>query len=64
MAEKNAAAKAAALRQTKFSDSSSAQVTLHQHLQQLVPVDLADQGPGVVVVGDIGGVLVRKYLVI
>ena len=33
------------------------QILPHQHLKQLVPVNLADQGPGVVVVGDIGGVL-------
>ena len=29
---------------------SDLQVILHQHLQQLVPVHLADQGPGAVVV--------------
>lgn len=33
------------------------QILLHQLLEQLVPVQLADQGPGVVVVGDIGGIL-------
>ena len=56
MAEKNAAAKAAALRQTKFSDSSSAQVTLHQHLQQLVAVDLANQRAGMVMIGNLSGI--------
>ena len=34
-----------------------AQVFADQDLEQLIPVDLADQSPGVVVVGDIGGVL-------
>ena len=34
-----------------------AQIFPHQDLEQLVPVDLANQGPGVVVVGNIGGVL-------
>ena len=33
------------------------QIVLDQSLQQLVPVNLADEGAGVVVVGDIGGVL-------
>ena len=33
------------------------QISADQHLQQLVPVDLADQGPGIVVIGDVGGVL-------
>ena len=33
------------------------QIILHQRLQQLVPVHLADEGAGVVVVGDIGGIL-------
>ena len=34
-----------------------AQIFPHQDLEQLVPVDLANHGPGVVVVGNIGGVL-------
>ena len=33
------------------------QILTHQLLQQLVPVHLADHGTGVVVVGDIGGIL-------
>ena len=33
------------------------QISADQHLQQLVPIHLADQGPCAVVVGDIGGVL-------
>ena len=37
--------------------SSNAQIALQQRLQQLVPVQLANEGPGVVVVGDVGGVL-------
>src|SRR5699024_11314751 len=36
---------------------SSDLVLLDQLLQQLVPIQLADQGAGVVVVGDIGRVL-------
>ena len=32
-------------------------VGLQQHLQQLVPVDVPDQAAGVVVGGDIGGIL-------
>ena len=33
------------------------QVVAHQFLQEVVPVDLADQTAGVVEIGDIGGVL-------
>ena len=33
------------------------QVLANQHLHQLVPVDLADHAPGVVVIRDIGGIL-------
>src|SRR5699024_1861096 len=33
------------------------QIVLLQDLHELVPVHLADQGPGLVVVGDVGGVL-------
>ena len=33
------------------------QVFFYQHLQKLIPVQLADQGAGPHVVGDIGGVL-------
>ena len=33
------------------------QIILHQHLQQLIAVDLADQRAGRIVVGDIGGIL-------
>ena len=33
------------------------QIVLDQSLQQLVPVHLADEGAGVVVVGDVGGIL-------
>ena len=33
------------------------QIILHQRLQQLVPVHPADQSPGIVVVGNVGGVL-------
>ena len=32
----------------------------NQNLHQLVPVDLADHGTGIVVVGDVGGVLGQK----
>ena len=32
------------------------QVLANQHLHQLVPVDLADHAPGVVVICDIGGI--------
>ena len=39
------------------SDILQLQIALYQHLQQLVPVDLADQRTGGVVVGDIGGIL-------
>ena len=33
------------------------QLFLDQHLQQLVPVQLADQGAGAHVIGNVGGVL-------
>ena len=33
------------------------EIAFQQHLQQLVPVQLADERAGVVVVGDVGGVL-------
>ena len=33
------------------------EIALQQHLEQLIPIQLADQRAGVVVVGDIGGVL-------
>ena len=33
------------------------QITFHQGLEHLVPVQLADKGPGAIVIGDIGGVL-------
>ena len=36
------------------------QVALHQLLEQFVTVQLADQGPGTVVIGDVGGVLGEK----
>ena len=36
------------------------QILTHQLLQQLVPVQLANQAAGVVVVGDIGGILGQK----
>ena len=32
-------------------------VLANQHLHQLVPVDLADHAAGIVIVGDVGGVL-------
>ena len=41
----------------QITAQSLAQILPHEDLKKLVPVDLADQGPGVVVVGDIGGVL-------
>ena len=44
-------------RRTQIGFCSVPQVLLHQLLEQLVPVQLADEGAGVVVVGDIGGVL-------
>ena len=37
--------------------SVDVQIILHQSLQQLVPIHLADEGAGGVVVGDVGGVL-------
>ena len=40
-----------------LSVMSVPEILLYQFLQQLVPIQLADQGAGVVVVGDIGGVL-------
>ena len=41
----------------QFSEFPSlVQVLAHQNLQQLVPVDLANQGAGAQMVGDIGGV--------
>jgi hypothetical protein len=36
------------------------QIALHQLLEQLVPVQLADHASGAVVVGDVGGVLGEK----
>ena len=33
------------------------QIVLHQSLQHLVPIQLADQRAGAVVVGDVGGIL-------
>ena len=36
------------------------QILAHQRLHQLVPVDLADLGTGIVVIGDIGGVFGQK----
>ena len=33
------------------------QILLDQRLEQLIPIQLADESPGIVVVGDIGGVL-------
>ena len=41
----------------RCGSASVPQVLLHQLLEQLVPIQLADQGAGVVVVGDIGGIL-------
>ena len=41
----------------KLSCSSVCQVISDQNLEQFIPVHLADQGPGLVMVGDIGGVL-------
>ncbi len=35
-------------------------VLANQHLHQLVTVDLADHSPGVVVVGDVGGILSQQ----
>ena len=40
-----------------FRIRSLPQVFFYQHLQKLIPVQLADQGAGPHVVGDIGGVL-------
>ena len=40
-----------------FIGDVSPEILFYQFLQQLVPIQLADQGAGVVVVGDIGGVL-------
>jgi hypothetical protein len=42
---------------TKHPGGSISQVVLQQHLEQLIPVQPADEGAGVVVIGDIGGVL-------
>ena len=36
------------------------QIALHQLLEQLVPVQLADHASGTVVIGDVGGVLGEK----
>jgi hypothetical protein len=40
-----------------FVEISVSQIVLEQHLEELVPVQAADESPGVVVIGDIGGVL-------
>ena len=36
------------------------EIAFQQHLQQLIPVQLADQGAGAVVVGDVGGILAEN----
>jgi hypothetical protein len=41
----------------KSYDLLLTKILADQHLQQFIPIDFADQGAGVVVVGDIGGVL-------
>ena len=42
---------------TRYNLISVRQMLFHQLLRQLVPIETADQRTGVVVVGDIGGVL-------
>jgi hypothetical protein len=39
-----------------FDEVLIRQILTHELLEKLVPVQLADQGPGPVVVGDVGGV--------
>ena len=36
------------------------QIALHQCTQQLVPVNLADQAAGTLVIGDVGGIFGQK----